>query len=80
MNMKQICGAVALATVMTVTAAQAQDPAATPAPAAPMEKCYGVAKAGPEVAIELPAGVCDQLANGSLTAPPADAMKPAEKQ
>ena len=88
MNMKQICGAVALATVMTIAAAQAADapaagaamaPAAAPAAAA-TEKCYGVAKAGKEVAVELPVGVCEKLVNGSLVAVPADAMKPVEKK
>jgi hypothetical protein len=88
MNMKQICGAVALATVMSFAVAQAADaPAASGAmaPAAAMkpatEKCYGVAKAGKEVAIELPVGVCEKLANGSLVAPAAaPAMAPADKK
>ena len=83
MNMKQICGAVALATVMTIAVAQAADAPAAPAAAAPAaasEKCYGVAKAGKDVAIELPVGVCEKLANGSLVAVPADAMKPADKK
>jgi uncharacterized membrane protein len=85
MNMKQICGAVALATIMTITVAQATPsaapaapgamaPAAAMKPAAATEKCYGVAKAGKDVAIELPVGVCEKLANGSLVAPAA-AMK-----
>ena len=84
MNMKQICGAVALATVMTIAVAQAADsPAAmgaAMAPAAANEKCYGVAKAGKDVAVELPVGVCEKLVNGSLVAAPADATKPAEKK
>ena len=99
MNMKEICGAVALATVMTIAVAQAADApaagaamapaAAAPAAAAPAvaapaaaatEKCYGVAKAGKDVAVELPVGVCEKLANGSLVAVPADAMKPVEKK
>ena len=81
MNMKEICGAVALATVMTIAVAQAADAPAVAAPAAAAtEKCYGVAKAGKDVAVELPVGVCEKLANGSLVAVPADAMKPAEKK
>ncbi len=88
MNIKQICGAVALATVLSIAVAQAADaPAAAgaamapaAAPAAASEKCYGVAKAGKDVAVELPVGVCEKLVNGSLVAVPADAMKPAEKK
>jgi uncharacterized membrane protein len=79
---KQILGALALVTVLA-TAAQAADAPAAPAAAAPAaasEKCYGVAKAGKDVAVELPVGVCEKLANGSLVAPPADAMKPVEKK
>jgi len=90
MNMKQICAAVALVTVMSIAAAQAADApaagaamapaaAAPAAPAAATEKCYGVAKAGKDVAIELPVGVCEKLADGSLVAPAA-AMKPADKK
>ncbi len=84
MNMKQICGAVALATVMSIAVAQAADaptaPASAAAPAAATEKCYGVAKAGKDAAVELPVGVCEKLVNGSLVAAPADAMKPADKK
>ena len=86
MNMKQILGAVALASVMTIAVAQAADAPAAPgagmamAPVAVTEKCYGIAKAGKDVAIELPVCVCEKLVNGSLTAVPADAMKPVEKK
>ncbi len=79
MNMKKICAAVAVAAVMTIaaSASQAADVSQTPgtttttttAPAPAPEKCYGIAKAGKEVAVELPAGVCNTLVNGSLTAP-----------
>ena len=78
MNLKQICGAVALATVMSIAIAQAADAPAAPgsvtatATAAATEKCYGVAKAGKDVAVELPVGVCEKLVNGSLVAVPAD--------
>jgi uncharacterized membrane protein len=76
--MKKICLAVALAAVLTlgVSAARAAD-ATTAANAAPgaTEKCYGVAKAGKDVAIELPAGVCEKLANGTVTPPAATPEK-----
>jgi uncharacterized membrane protein len=91
MNFKNLCGAAALTVVMTfAVAAQAADapaapgaapaamaPAAAMKPAAATEKCYGVAKAGKSVSIDLPVGVCEKLVNGSLVAVPA--VAPAAK-
>ena len=88
--MKTTYAALAFAAFATFSiAAQAADApggtvttTTTAIPAAATEKCYGVAKAGKDQAIELPAGVCDKLANGSLTAPAANpmGMAPADKK
>ena len=84
----QMLSAAIIAAVMSVGAAYAADamapktemaaPAA--AAAAAPEKCYGVAKEGKDVAIELPAGICEKLENGTLTAPMAEPAKMEEKK
>lgn len=85
MNLKNAFAAVAVAAVMTVAAVAAQANTAVPPAAAPqaqpapmpVESCYGVAKAGKHVAVEVPLGVCEKLENGTLVAPAVGTETPA---
>jgi hypothetical protein len=88
MNMKLICGAVALATVMSFAAQAADAPAAAGAamaPAAATEKCE-VTKDGKTTTTEVAVGSCVKEGGKVVTAPAADApaaapaAAPAEKK
>ena len=75
MNMKLICGAVALATVMSFAAQAADAPAAegaAMAPAAATEKCE-VTKDGKTTTTEVAVGVCAKEGGKVVTAPAAEA-------
>jgi hypothetical protein len=90
MNMKQICGAAALALVMSVAVAQAADAPAAAAPAATTEKC-DVTKDGKTTTVDVAAGTCVSSggklsaapaapASGAAMAPAAPAAAPADKK
>jgi hypothetical protein len=78
MNIKQICGAVALAAIMSISAAQAADaPAASGAmaPAAATEKC-DVTKDGKTTTVDVAVGTCVKN-GGKLSASAATPAAPA---
>jgi uncharacterized membrane protein len=84
MNTEKILGTLAVAAIMAISATAVQaataEVGAATAAAPATEKCYGVAKAGKNEAIELPAGICEKLINGSLTPPAPEPEQPSAPQ